>query len=67
MLTDKVYQWDEPDENNNNRHREWTGYEILIYYYGYWVDGMIRAGKQDLIDVESCIDDFCISNWAKEK
>jgi hypothetical protein len=40
--------------------------QILEEYWDYWRERMERAGKEDLINPENCIEDFCIINWAFE-
>lgn len=43
-----------------------TEEEILSTYFDYWSSQMVKAGKQDLISPENCIDDFVVVHWAWE-
>lgn len=40
--------------------------EIRRTYWPYWQEQMTKAGKQDLISWEHCLDDFIVVNWAWE-
>ena len=40
--------------------------EIIDYYWGYWTTQMKRVGKEDKINKEDCIMDFCTVHWAQE-
>lgn len=40
--------------------------QILKEYWDYWRERMERAGKEDLINPENCIYDFCVIHWAFE-
>ena len=67
--TDKVYTWVEPDDNNNPRHCEWSGYEILLWYWYYWSTTMMekRPDLSEEITPENCITSFRLVHWAEEK
>ena len=39
---------------------------ILAHYFSYWAGAMAKAGKEDLITQENCIEDWCVVNWAWE-
>lgn len=43
-----------------------TEKDILRDYWPYWKTRMEEAGKADLIDFNTCIEDFVIVNWAEE-
>ena len=43
-----------------------TEQEILDEYYGYWCDRMRKAGKEDEISKELCIEDWILVNYAWE-
>jgi len=38
--------------------------EILADYWDYWCTRMKEVGHADLINKESCIDDWCTLHWA---
>lgn len=40
--------------------------EIIETYYAYWVDQMVRVSKEDMINHQNCIEDFCVIHWAVE-
>lgn len=40
--------------------------QILKEYWDYWRERMERAGKEDLINPDNCIHDFCVIHWAFE-
>ncbi len=40
--------------------------QILKEYWDYWRERMEQAGKEDLINPENCIYDFCVIHWAFE-
>lgn len=42
-----------------------TEQEILAYYWDYWVDQMLKAGKEDLISEQNCIEDYVVVNWGE--
>jgi len=37
---------------------------ILDYYYLYWCDRMVKAGKEDQISEDNYLDDWVVVNWA---
>lgn len=41
--------------------------EILGEYWDYWTDRMREVGRQDLINKETCIDDWKTLHWAVEE
>jgi hypothetical protein len=40
--------------------------QIIEEYWDYWRERMEHVGKEDLINTENCIEDFCIIHWAFE-
>lgn len=40
--------------------------QILKEYWDYWRERMEQADKEDLINPENCIYDFCVIHWAFE-
>ena len=40
--------------------------QILKEYWDYWRERMEQVGKEDLINPENCIYDFCVIHWAFE-
>jgi hypothetical protein len=43
-----------------------TEKDIELNYYPYWKQQMLNAGRQDMINLEFCIEDFVAANWARE-
>jgi hypothetical protein len=43
-----------------------TEEEVIQQYFPYWSSKMKEVGKEDLINKESCIEDWCIVHWASE-
>ncbi len=40
--------------------------EIIDSYWDYWTTQMKKVGKEDKINKENCIIDFCVIHWAQE-
>lgn len=40
--------------------------DIRMLYYPYWSEKMKKAGKEDLISFENCLEDWMVVNWAEE-
>jgi hypothetical protein len=40
--------------------------DIIRDYFPYWSDKMKKAGKEDKINHENCINDWVITHWAWE-
>lgn len=40
--------------------------EIIKSYWEYWTTQMKKVGKEDKINKENCIMDFCTVHWAQE-
>lgn len=38
--------------------------QILLSYYDYWSNQMIRVDKSELISEKRCIDDWIVVHWA---
>ena len=67
----RTFQYNEyGDTGGNFPINEWvvtkTEQQILDVYFPYWKSRMIKAGKEDLISEERCIEDWCSVNWAWE-
>ena len=37
---------------------------LIMFYWDYWSKAMKRAGKEELISEENCIEDWAVVNWA---
>lgn len=42
-----------------------TRAEVLALYFDWWSEQMRKAGKDDLISEEGCIEDFIVVHWAE--
>ena len=43
-----------------------TDFDIIDDYFPYWSKRMKAVGKEDMISIERCIDDYIVVNWAEE-
>jgi hypothetical protein len=43
-----------------------TDEDIIQQYYPYWCSKMIEVGREDLISIETCIEDWMTIHWAVE-
>lgn len=55
-----------PGEYGQHVAETWSEDQIIDSYYGYWHTKMIAAGKQDEVNRENCIEDWCVLHWADE-
>lgn len=56
-----------PGEYGQAVQETWTENQIINYYFKYWSQRMIMAGKPEIdISRENCINDWCVVHWAQE-
>lgn len=66
------FQYIEPLHNYRKGHSSEgvtitvTAYWITVMYYPHWCEMMEKVGQAHRIDLEECIQDFCVINWAVE-
>jgi len=70
-MRDKIFEYVEPKDTTTWEPEiiRVTGDEILNQYYPYWSDKMdlkYGIGRDRSKDIERCIEDFCVVNWATE-
>jgi len=72
-MRDKIFEYIEPKDPEKNNWDpvviRMTGEEILDAYYPYWSDKMdlkYGVGRDKTNDINKCIEDFCVVNWATE-
>lgn len=59
-MADEMYCYNTSEGGTHEMSRA----EILAEYFEYWKDQMTKAGKEDQISEEHCIEDWCVVNWA---
>jgi hypothetical protein len=54
------YRYQDPDGTHTLSRAE-----VLAQYFEWWSEQMRKAGKEDLISEEACIEDFIVVHWAE--
>lgn len=66
----RTWAYNEPDWGEDGEDlstvRTMTDAQVLDFYFEHWKAQMTRAGKQDFITEENCIEDWAVVHWAWE-
>ena len=64
----RYFEWIQPDENFSPVTYRITDYEIILIYWLYWSNAVMknRPDNSESIIPDNCIDDFVTVHWAVE-
>lgn len=62
----RTFEYWEPDDEGGAVQTIKTEKEIEEYYFPWWSERMRKLDREDKINLETCIEDWCITNWATE-
>lgn len=62
----KYYSIVYPDKDNSTVYEYFSEVDVIDYYWEFWYERMVGADKRHLINVDNCIDDWVVVNWACE-
>lgn len=62
----KYYSICYPDEFGNHVEETLSEQDIIDFYWEYWYEAMVRAGKRDLVSIDRCVEDWIVVNWARQ-
>ncbi len=55
-----------PGEFGQHVQETWSTDQIIKSYYPYWCSMMVQNMAAPDLDIDRCIDDWCVVHWALE-
>jgi hypothetical protein len=64
-MSEQIYRWVEPGENDEAVMQEITRDGILRTYWPWWSAQMLKVGRILMATEDCCVDDFVVVHWAE--
>jgi hypothetical protein len=65
VMPQRAWAYIEPGPNNEPVRVVVSEDELRQTFWPWWQERMIRAGKENLVTFENCVEDFIVVHWAE--